>query len=266
MPARRRVLILGGSTEASELARRLADLDRDDVTVSYAGRTTNRTVTPGQVRVGGFGGASGLADYLVRERVDVVVDATHPFAARMPHHAARACATTGVARLRVWRSPWEPIEGDRWHDALDLDAAAALLGEVGARRVFLTTGRQELVPFASVRHVWFLIRAIEAPETVPFAHASVVLARGPFNEREELELLRAHQIDVLVTKNSGGSAAAAKLAAARTLELPVVMVRRPAPPGGPRASSVEEALRWLDLLGGPTVRTGQDPPGYARGV
>jgi precorrin-6A/cobalt-precorrin-6A reductase len=258
MPPRRQVLILGGSTEASELARRLPDRDRDDVTVSYAGRTRTRSVTPGRVRVGGFGGTAGLADYLTRERVDVLVDATHPFAAQMPHHAARACEATGVARLRVWRPPWERVDGDRWHDAADLDSAAATVGELGARRVFLTTGRQDLTPFSRLTKAWFLVRAIEVPAAVPLANASVVLARGPFDEDAELKLMRDHGIDVLVTKNSGGSAAAAKLAAARTLGVPVVMVRRPPCPAGPRAASVEAALRWLDELEGSARRPGQD--------
>jgi len=267
MPARRRVLLLAGSTEASQLARRLGDVERDDLVVSYAGRTRTRSATPGRVRVGGFGGVAGLADYLTAAQVDVVVDATHPFAAHMPHHAARACDALGVPRLRVWRPPWDRVDGDRWHDAADLDAAAALVDRLGARRVFLTTGRQDLAPFATVRDAWFLVRAIEAPETVPLARASVVLARGPFHEDDELELMRAHHVDVLVTKNSGGTAAAAKLGAARTLGLPVVMVRRPPCPDGPRASSVEEALRWLGGVADPAPPAGQDDgSGYARGV
>ena len=258
MLARQRVLILGGSTEASELAHRLADLDGYDVTVSYAGRTTTRTRTPGRVRVGGFGGAEGLADYLTAERVEVLVDATHPFAARMPHHAARACATAGVPRLRGWRPPWERVDGDHWYEVRDLDAAAELLGRLGAGRVFLTTGRQDLAPFARVPDAWFLVRAIEAPPAMPLARACVVLARGPFDADGELALMRDNEIDVLVTKNSGGSAAAAKLAAARTLALPVVMVRRPPCPDGPRASSVEEALSWLGGLVCSEPRLAQD--------
>src|SRR5438105_14033799 len=140
----RRVLILGGSTEASQLARELAPRDGYDVTVSYAGRTRERTSTPGRIRVGGFGGVDGLVDHLLSQRVDVVVDATHPFAAQMPHHAAAACERAGVPRLRVCRPPWQPVAGDRWHEAADLDGAAAVLADLGARRAFLTTGRQDL--------------------------------------------------------------------------------------------------------------------------
>ena len=244
----RRILILGGSTEASALARHLAVRDDCDLTVSYAGRTRDRVRTPGNVRVGGFGGAEGLVRYLESEQVDVLLDATHPFAARMPHHAAEACQMSGVPRLRVCRPPWTATEGDRWIEVDDLDAAASRLVELKARRVFLTTGRQELAPFAGVRDTWFLVRAIESPAAMPLANVSVVLARGPFDEASELALMAEHQIDVLVTKNSGGAAAAAKLDAARQLRVPVVIVTRPRGPDGPVASTVEGALAWLAEL------------------
>jgi precorrin-6A/cobalt-precorrin-6A reductase len=242
------VLILGGSTEASQLARKLAPRDGYDVTVSYAGRTRERTSTPGRIRVGGFGGIDGLAEHLVSHRVDAVVDATHPFAKHMPHHAAAACETVAVARLRVCRPPWQAVAGDRWHEASDLDAAAELLADLAPRRVFLTTGRQELQPFAGLVDTWFLVRAIEPPDGMPLAHASVILARGPFEVAGELALLRDHGIDLVVTKNSGGTAAAAKLTAARELGLPVVIVTRPPGPAGPRASSVDEAMAWIAEL------------------
>lgn len=263
----RRVLILGGSTEASRLARELAPRETYDVTVSYAGRTRERTSTPGRIRVGGFGGIDGLADYLVSHRVDVVLDATHPFAARMPHHAAAACERAGVARLRVCRPPWEAVPGDRWHEVVDLDAAAALLRQLGARRVFLTTGRQELRPFAGLVDTWFLVRAIEPPEHMPLARASVVLDRGPFGKEGEAALLRENDVDVLVTKNSGGTAAAAKLVAARELELPVVMVTRPPGPAGPCVASVDEALSWLGQReDAPSDVASDEAAGYVRGV
>ncbi len=254
--APRRILILGGSAEASGLARLLALREGLDVTVSYAGRTRERVTTPGTVRVGGFGGAEGLAAYLESEHVDVLVDATHPFAAWMPHHAAAACRATGVPRLRVCRPPWVEVDGDRWLEVADLEAAAARLGDLGTRRVFLTTGRQELAPFARVRDAWFLVRSIEPPATMPLANASVVLARGPFEEGSELALMTDYRIDVLVTKNSGGRWSQAKLHAARRLQLPVVMVTRPPPPDGPRATTVEEAVSWLVGLGS----GGQDDP------
>jgi precorrin-6A/cobalt-precorrin-6A reductase len=240
------VLILGGSTEAAELARALAPRDDYDVIVSYAGRTRVRTSTPGEIRVGGFGGTDGLAQYLSTHGIDVVVDATHPFAAHMPQHAADACAATAVARLRLCRPAWSPVRGDRWHDVSNLDAAADFLVSLGERRVFLTTGRQELAPFARVPESWFLVRAIEAPATMPLPRATVVLARGPFDERAEHALMAEHRIEVLVAKNSGGTATAPKLAAARALGIPVVMVTRPPGPKGPHAATVDDALAWLD--------------------
>jgi precorrin-6A/cobalt-precorrin-6A reductase len=243
--ARRRILILGGSTEASALARHLAPIVGYDVVVSYAGRTRRRVETPGNIRVGGFGGVEGLVRYLDSESIDVVLDATHPFAANMPHHAFAACRATGVARLRVCRPPWVAIAGDRWFEVGDLEAAAAQLDELGARRVFLTTGRQELAPFASVHDAWFLVRAIEPPATMPLPSASVVLARGPFDEASELALLTWNEIDAVVSKNSGGTASVAKLHAARQLGLPVVMIERPPGPDGPTAPTVEDALAWL---------------------
>ncbi|MGH8986074.1 MAG: cobalt-precorrin-6A reductase [Acidimicrobiia bacterium] len=256
MAAPRRILILGGSAEASALARHLAPREEHDVTVSFAGRTRERVPTPGAVRVGGFGGIEGLASYLESEHVDVLLDATHPFAARMPHHAAAACRATGVPRLRVCRPPWAQAEGDRWLEVADLEAAAARLRDLDARRVFLTTGRQELAPFAHVRDAWFLVRAIESPATMPLANASVVLGRGPFEEASELALMTEYGIDVLVTKNSGGRSSEAKLHAARRLQLPVVMIDRPPPPDGPRATTVEEAVSWLAGL----ESGGQDGP------
>jgi len=250
MAARRRVLILAGSTEASALARRLGGDDRYAVTLSYAGRTRSRTPLPGRVRVGGFGGVDGLVRYLQSERVESLLDATHPFAAQMPHHAAQACETTGVARLRLCRPPWVAGDGDDWRVVDDLDGAASALEALGARRVLLTTGRQQLEPFVRVRDVWFLVRAIEEPASLPLPAASVLLARGPFDEASELALLREQRIDAVVSKNSGGAAAAPKLAAARTLRLPVVMVRRPPGPAGPCVADVDDALSWLAGSGG----------------
>lgn len=245
MPANTRVLLLAGSSEASAIARRLPELGYDDVTVSFAGRTTNRVSTPGKVRVGGFGGPDGLASYLTAQRVDALIDATHPFAAHMPWNALQAAATTGVPRLRVQRAPWVVGDGDHWRLVDDLADAAHAVEHMGSSRVFLTTGRQDLEPFARVRNAWFLVRAIEEPASMPLAHARVVLARGPFAEAEEHALMRDNDIDLLVTKNSGGAAAAPKLSAARSLKVPVVMVTRPATPPGPVVTAVDEAFAWL---------------------
>lgn len=253
---RRRVLLLAGSTEASALANRLAVSERIEVVVSFAGRVRALARLPGTVRVGGFGGVDGLVRWLRAARPDALVDATHPFAARMPHHAAEACAVVGVPHLRVVRPEWAPVPGDRWHQVSDLEGAASAIGALGARRVFLTTGRQELGPFAAVPGVWFLLRAIEPPDPMPLPRARVLLGRGPFDLASETDILTGYRIDALVTKNSGGTAASAKLEAARALSLPVVMVRRPPGAGlGPPVPSVDEAVRWCrGVLGADVVR------------
>lgn len=245
MTGRPRVLLLAGSSEGSALARRIGATSGWDLVVSYAGRTRVRTQTPGVERVGGFGGIDGLVRYLLDERIDVLVDATHPFAAQMPQHAAVASERVGVPRLRVLRDPWAEQAGDHWHRVRDLAGAADAVGRLGACRVFLTTGRQELAPFARFEHAWFLVRAIEAPDTVPLADAAVVLDRGPFDLDGELALMRDHEIDLLVAKDSGGTAAAPKLDAARSLGVPVVMVDRPAGPDGPTVTTVDAAMAWL---------------------
>lgn len=241
-----RVLLLGGTSEASALARALDARPGVAVTTSFAGRTSAPTAPAGATRVGGFGGPEGLAAHLRAERVDVLVDATHPFAAHMRWHAAAAAGAVGIPRLRVERPAWQPGPGDSWVAVADLDAAARAVADGGYRRVFLSTGRTELAPFARCAGVWFLVRSVEPPDGLPLADAEVVLARGPFTVEGELALLRDHAIDAVVTKNSGADATAAKLAAARRLGLPVVMVERPDSPPGPLVSSVDAALAWLD--------------------
>jgi precorrin-6A/cobalt-precorrin-6A reductase len=241
---RRQILILGGTSEGAELARRLAARpDMFTVTTSLAGRTSTPAALPGRLRVGGFGGADGLAAWLASERVDALVDATHPFAARMPWNAATAADKAGVPRLRLERPPWIPMGGDDWVSVSDLAAAAEALGS--AKRVFLTTGRQELAPFAGRPDIWFLLRSIEAPERVPLQLCEVILGKAPFTVGEEEDLMARYGIDTLVTKNSGAAATAAKLEAARRLGVRVVMVERPPKPSGETAATVTAALAWL---------------------
>ena len=241
-----RVLVLGGTSEASGLARALADRPGLEVTTSFAGRTAAPVAAAGRARVGGFGGPAGLARYLRDESVDVLVDATHPFAARMRWHAAAAATDVGIPRLRVERPAWRPQPGDQWVEVADLDAAAAAVTAGGYRRVLLTTGRMELAPFAACPATWFLVRSIERPDPLPLPDAEALVARGPFTVEGELALLDEHRIDAVVTKNSGGDATAAKLTAARRRGLPVVLVERPPSPPGPHATTVAEALAWLD--------------------
>lgn len=239
-----RVLILGGTGEARALARELAGRPGLHVTSSLAGRVRRPQLPPGDVRVGGFGGADGLADWLRRERVRAVVDATHPFARTITDNAVRAARRAGCPMLVLRRPAWEPGPGDDWRPVPSMPAAAALLPELG-ERVFLTTGRQGLAHFAEL-DLHFLVRAVDPPEPPLPPRTSVLLARGPFSVDDELALLREHRIDVLVSKNSGGSMTSAKLTAARELGLPVVMVQRPPQPDAPSAGTVDQAVAWLD--------------------
>jgi precorrin-6A/cobalt-precorrin-6A reductase len=251
-PKRRRVrkhlLILGGTAEAATLATAaLAGFaDRLDVTTSLAGRTEHPAPLSGRVRLGGFGGAEGLTRYLAAEAIDLVIDATHPFAAQISALAAAACTAAGVPRLVLLRPPWERHPLDRWIEVGDFEAAAAALPELG-RRVWLTVGRRELAAFTSLRDHYFLVRLVDPPEeALPLEFCDVLLGRGPFNLAEERLILARHRIEVVVAKASGGSATEAKLVAARERDLPVVMVRRPPPPPGESAESVAEALDWLE--------------------
>ena len=240
------VLVLGGTAEARELAASLAARPGVRVTTSLAGRVSRPGALDGDVRIGGFGGAEGLAQCLRAQRVDAVVDATHPFAVAITANAARAAAATGVPTVVLRRPGWEPCPGDHWHSVTSLAEAADLLPSLG-RRVFLTTGRLGLASFACLAELHFLVRSVEPPEPPMPRHTEVLLARGPFTVEAETDLLREHRIDVLVTKDSGGASTSAKLTAARALALPVVVVRRPPLPGGVvPAGDVTEALTRLD--------------------
>ncbi|GAA2118521.1 cobalt-precorrin-6A reductase [Kitasatospora saccharophila] len=244
------VLILGGTGEA----RRLADVLVADpalrVTSSLAGRVERPRLPAGEVRIGGFGGPAGLAAWVRAHAVDAVVDATHPFAERISRNAALAAEETGVPLLALRRPSWTARDGDRWHRVPDLAAAAQALPALGSR-VFLTTGRQGIAAFAHLDGLVFLARSVEAPAPPVPARTEVLLERGPFTLDGERALLRAHRIEVLVTKDSGSAATAPKLAAARELGLPVVVVERPAAPAGVRtAPDVAGAADWLRRLRG----------------
>jgi precorrin-6A/cobalt-precorrin-6A reductase len=246
-PHPRTLLILGGTTEGYALAEALAGRPGLRVISSLAGRTPSPRRPAGELRSGGFGGVAGLKAYLAAERVAAVVDATHPFAATMGEHAAAACAELAVPLLRLERPPWRPVAGDRWEPVSDWPAAVAALRALGARRVLLALGRQELAPFAVLDQVRFLIRCVSAPDPLPpFADAEILLDRGPFDLAAERALLATHRIDCIVCKNSGGGASAAKLQAARERDIPVVMRERPARPAAPTVADVAAALAWID--------------------
>ena len=241
-----RLLLLGGTREAVELARALAGNPSVETTYSLAGRTQRPASVPVPVRTGGFGGPDGLAAYLRDERIDLVVDATHPYAATMSAHAALACESASVPRLVLHRPPWTPGLRDRWVDVPDAERAARALPALG-KRALLTIGSQGLAPFLTVEGIEFVVRAVEPPSiALDPARFEVVLARGPFDFESECRLLESRAIDVVVSKNSGGTAAHAKLEAARALGLPVVMIARPPPPPGERVESVAAAAAWIE--------------------
>ena len=243
--AAERILILGGTAEAAELAAMLdADPDFDPIT-SLAGRTRAPAPLPGAVRTGGFGGSEGLARFVSKNGVDRVVDATHPFAELISQNAITACRATGARLLRLERPAWRPEPSDRWIDAPDVAAAVDRLPS-SASRVFLSIGRQRLAPFARRPDLWYLLRAIDpADSPPPLPRYEQITGHGPFAEQDEAELLSRHRIDTLVSRNSGGNASYAKIAAARRLGLPVVMIDRPRGVSAESVATVRAVLGWL---------------------
>ena len=241
----KRLLILGGTGEAAKLATQAAQLQGVEVITSLAGRT-RRPVTPsGMVRIGGFGGDAGLVDYMQEQCIDLLIDATHPFAAQISFNAATAAHVCGLPHLLLVRPPWAPMEGDRWIEVESIIAAVSILPSV-AQRVFLTTGRQDLAAFAPLQDLWFLMRMIDPPTPdTPVPPGTLILERGPFTLEDERELLRTYAIEAIVSKNSGGDATYAKIRAARELALPVVMIQRPPTPVGEQVADVRAALEWL---------------------
>ena len=241
------LLILGGTGEAAALARGVPVRfgAAMTVTTALAGRTRHPGPIAGTVRIGGFGGASGLASYIIDHQVDSLIDATHPFAAAISQSARLAAERTGTPRLALLRPPWRRHPLDRWIEVDSIESAAMLVGRVG-RRAWLTVGAGELAAFAPATGMRFVVRLIDPPlEMLPLPFEEVVLGRGPFSVAEERRLIEHHRIDVLVSKASGGSATEAKLIAAREVGLPVIMVRRPPSEPGPAVDTVDAALDWL---------------------
>ncbi len=225
------------------MARALAAAGVDAV-YSLAGRTAAPSAPPLPLRLGGFGGAEGLAAYLGAEAVTHVVDATHPFAARISRNALAACAATATPLLALERPPWMPAPGDRWTHVPDMAAAAAALPQAPAC-VFLAIGRQEIAAFAARPQHRYLLRLVDPPEAPLPLRAEVILARGPFTEAGDLALLRDRGIGIVVAKNAGGTGAVAKLHAARALGLPVILVDRPALPPRPVCATVGGVMQRL---------------------
>ncbi|HEX8080165.1 MAG TPA: cobalt-precorrin-6A reductase [Jatrophihabitans sp.] len=277
-----RVLILGGTAEARALATALAGVPGVRPISSLAGRVAEPALPAGEVRIGGFGGAAGLTGWLVAERIAAVVDATHPFAATISWSAVQAAAAAGVPILALRRPGWTERPGDDWRRQPSPEAAARALDDLArdgsardgsardgsaldgrarddlaldgrarddsAERVFLTTGRTGLAPFAALDRHWFLIRSIEAPRPPLPSRHQLLLARGPFSVTQEIALMREHRIQVLVTKDSGGPLTEAKLVAARELGLPVLMIQRPPLPDIAAVPTVPAARDWVTAL------------------
>jgi precorrin-6A/cobalt-precorrin-6A reductase len=242
-----RVLLLGGTTEASRLAQALAQAGVDAV-FSYAGRTDAPIAQPLPTRVGGFGGVAGLQAFLQAERITHVVDATHPFAAQMSSNVVLASSAAGVPLLALERPAWQAQSRDKWTHVADIDAAVQALPAESAR-VFLAIGKQNLSPFLACSQHWYLLRLVDPVLDLPAARGHVVLDRGPFTLQGDRALLQAHGITHIVSKNSGGAGAEAKLVAARELGLPLILIDRPHIPSRHTVGSVPEVLRWLGVAG-----------------
>ncbi len=243
-----KLLILGGTKDAVDLAEGAAGLPGVQVIYSLAGVTQNPNLPNCGVRQGGFGGAAGLQDYLNAETFDAVIDATHPYAAQIARNASEACAAVNLPRLKFLRPPWTSQIGEKWEAVADIPAAvAALAGE--EKRVFLTIGVKELATFEQAAGVPFLVRYIHPPKDGgSLTNAEVIVDRGPYTVDGERELMAKHDVGVLVSKNSGGDGASAKLIAARELGVRVIMVDRPALPAGEVIGRQSDALTWIREL------------------
>ena len=242
----RPLLILGGTTEAAALSQKVASAGIN-ATLSLAGRVKAPAEHPLPTRVGGFGGADGLAAYLRAHSVRAVIDATHPFAAQMSRNAVAACARVNVPLMALSRAPWQETACDQWEHVPDIQSAAQRLnGE--PKRVFLAVGRQHLREFARNIQHFYLLRVVDGLDAPPFPNCEIITARGPFSADADEALLQSHRIEVVVSKNSGGSGAEAKIIAARRLGLPVIMIDRPALPQRQMMHSVDAAMHWIDHI------------------
>ncbi|MGV6839938.1 MAG: cobalt-precorrin-6A reductase [Planktomarina sp.] len=239
------ILILAGTVEATALARAAADRGMAG-TVSFAGRVERPKRQPLPQRTGGFGGVQGLAKYLQDAGITHVIDATHPFAAQMSRNAALACAQMDVPLIAFTRPPWTPQSGDTWHHVPDIAGAVAALDRP-AQTVLLAVGRMHLADFAPNPQHIYVLRLVDPPkDALPFPNADVILDRGPFSYEADLDMMQQKQIDLVVSKNAGGTGAYAKIEAARTLGLPVIMIDRPTVPQRAEAYSTDAVFDWID--------------------
>jgi precorrin-6A/cobalt-precorrin-6A reductase len=241
----KRLLILGGTGDAGRLAAQTVNIPGLETITSLAGRTNDPGAVASPIRVGGFGGETGLAEYLQTMSIDLLIDATHPFAAQISWNAANAAATVDIPLLMVVRPAWVRSSLDHWIEVESIDQAVTAIPAT-AERIFLTIGRQQLAPFATLTDRWCLMRSIDPPAAdTPLPPGKMLLDRGPFSLVQELQLLKDERIDAIVSKNSGGEATYAKIMAARELGLPVVMVQRPTMPESDRVEHLSNAIDWL---------------------
>jgi precorrin-6A/cobalt-precorrin-6A reductase len=240
-----RILILGGTTEASALARLLADDGRFEATLSLAGRTQSPKPQLLPTRNGGFGGIAGLEAWLQQNDIDAVVDATHPYAAQISAHAVTACNALSIPLASIQRAPWLREDSDNWIEVETPEAAALVLGDTPAR-IFLSIGRQELDVFAAAPQHHYIARTIDPPDGTLPPDIRLIHDRGPFDTAKEEAFLMQERIEIIVSKNSGGGATYPKIVASRRLQLPVVMIGRPHKPHGVALDGVAAAMRWLE--------------------
>jgi precorrin-6A/cobalt-precorrin-6A reductase len=241
----KRLLILGGTGDAAQLAAEAVNLPKLEVISTLAGRTTSPAPVASTVRIGGFGGKAGLVEYLRETNIDLLIDATHPFAAQISANAAQAATEVGIPWLMLIRPCWEKLPEDDWIEVESISAAVAAI-PAKAERIFLTIGRQQLAPFASLTDRWFLMRSIDPPAPdILLPPGKLLLDRGPFSLTQERQLLQDNRIQSIVSKNSGGDATYAKVIAAREMNIPIVMMQRPIAPAGDKVVDVSGAIDWL---------------------
>ncbi|MEL6885165.1 MAG: cobalt-precorrin-6A reductase [Pseudomonadota bacterium] len=242
------LLILAGTTQATALANAVAAAGLHG-TVSFAGRVERPRRQPLPQRIGGFGGVDGLVAHLRDRKITHVIDATHPFAAQMSRNTVQACTRTGVPMIALTRAPWQARPGDTWTHVPDIAGAVAALDQP-ARRVMLAVGRMHLAEFAPNPQHFYLLRLVDPlVMTPPFPDYHALVSRGPFTQENDLALMQEHRIDMVVSKNAGGTGASAKIDAARALGLPVIMIDRPALPPRQEAYGVDEVLDWIAHTG-----------------
>ncbi|CAI3923918.1 Precorrin-6x reductase (CobK) (PDB:4X7G) [Commensalibacter communis] len=244
---KKKILILGGTTEASALIQSCVDHVNYDLILSLAGVTKN-PVLPPQVtaRIGGFGGIVKMAEWMQGNNIHAVVDATHPFAQQITSNAYQAAHIVSIPYLRLERPAWQKEPGDIWHEVKTVEDAVLKLGK-DPLRVFVTIGRKELLPFKNgvvPHHYW--IRSVDRPDECYLPrHAQLIQAKGPFDEADEIAFLKQHQIDCIVSKNSGGQTVYAKISAARKLKIPVLLIQRPIMESMPRVDTWQQAQQWI---------------------